>query len=191
MRQLEHQPTFDHSPMNHFLNQWRSRAQRKRGVVGFIAVLLCAATASHAELQKSGTFQGSWTATGTAQTLDLGESRSASILRLRGTIVTESAEGLTLALQSDCIGLNLRDDRTTGIGRCVWTDSDGDRVFSEVTGALSGMVSKLRGHFIGGTGKYAGLEGGYELEWRYIRAIEEENTIHGYSTSLTGSWKLP
>jgi hypothetical protein len=177
--------------MNRFFNQLCSNAQRKVGIVGFLAVLLCAATASHAELQKSGKFQGSWTAIGTAQTLVLDESRSASILRLRGTIVTQSAEGLTRALQSDCVALNLREDRKTGIGRCVWTDSDGDRAFSEVTGALSGLVSKVRGHFVGGTGKYAGLEGGYELEWQYLHAIEEEDTIHGYSTSLTGSWKLP
>ena len=161
------------------------------GAVGFLAVLLCVASASAAELQKSGEFQGNWTAIGTAQTLVLDESRSASILRLRGTIVVKSAHGMEGAMQSDCVGLNLKEERTTGTGRCVWTDSDGDRLISEVTGALSGTDSKVRGRFIGGTGKYAGLEGGYELEWRYLRAIEEEGTIHGYSTSLTGSWSLP
>ena len=98
---------------------------------------------------------------------------------------------MTRALQSDCVGLSLTEERTTGTGRCVWTDSDGDRITSEVTGALSGTDSKVRGRFIGGTGKYAGLEGNYDLDWRYLRVIEEEGTIHGYSTSLTGNWKLP
>ena len=161
------------------------------GIAGFLAVVLCVTTASSAELQKSGEFQGNWTAIGTAQSLVLDDSRSASILRLRGTIVTQSSQGLTRAMQSDCVGLNLREEHTTGTGRCVWTDSDGDRMISEISGALSGTDSKVRGRFIGGTGKYAGLEGAYELVWRYLRAIEEEGTIHGYSTSLTGNWRLP
>ncbi len=177
--------------MKRFLNQWRRRVQRRAAGVGFLAILLCVATASAAELQKSGEFQGHWTAIGTAQTLVLDESRSASILRLRGTIVTESSRGLTRALQSDCVGLNLKEEPPTGTGRCVWTDSDGDRLVSEITGELSGTASKARGRFIGGTGKYAGLEGGYELDWQYIRSIEEEGTIHGYSTSLKGNWVLP
>jgi hypothetical protein len=161
------------------------------GVVGFLAVFLFAATASAGELQRSGEFQGHWTSIGTAQTLVLDESRYATILRLQGTIVIKSSPGFTRAMQADCVGLNLKDERTTGSGRCVWTDTDGDRVISEIAGALSGTVSKVRGRFIGGTGKYAGIEGGYELDWQYLRAIEEEGTIHGYSTSMTGSWRLP
>jgi hypothetical protein len=185
--------TVDHSFMKQFLNQWRSRAQRKVGVVGFLVVLLYAyaATASAAELQKSGEFQGSWGAVGTTQSLALGESRFASIVRLQGTIVIKSSHGFTRAMQADCVGLNLKDERTTGSGRCLWTDSDGDGVVSDFTGELSGTDSKVRGRFISGTGKYTGIEGGYELDWRYLRGIEEEGTINGYSTSLTGSWKLP
>ncbi len=185
--------TIDHSFMKQFLNQRRSRAQRKVGVVGFLAVLLYAyaATASAAELQKSGEFQGSWVAVGTTQSLALGESRFASIVRLQGTIVIKSSHGFTRAMQADCVGLNLKDERTTGSGRCLWTDSDGHGVVSDVTGALSGTDSKVRGRFISGTGRYTGIEGGYELDWRYLRGIEEEGTINGYATSLTGSWKLP
>ncbi len=177
--------------MTQVISRWRRQAKRKAGVVGFLAVLLCTATASAAELQKSGEFQGHWTAIGTAQTLVLDESRSATILRLQGTIATQSSAGLTPALQTDCVGLNLKEARSTGSGRCVWTDSDDDRIISEITGALSGTVSKVRGRFIGGTGKYAGIEGGYELEWQYFRAIEEEGTTHGYSTSLKGNWRFP
>ena len=81
--------TVDQPSMNQFLNLCRNRAQRKAGVVGFLAVLLYvyAVTASAAELQKSGDFQGNWGAVGTTQSLALGETRYASIVRLRGTIV--------------------------------------------------------------------------------------------------------
>ncbi len=161
------------------------------GVVGFLAVFLFAAAASAGELQRSGEFQGHWTSIGTAQTLVLDESRYATILRLQGTIAIQSSTGLTRALQTDCVGLNLKETRSTGNGRCVWTDSDGDRMISETTGVLSGTAAKVRGSFIGGTGKYVGLEGSYELDWQYMSEIEEEGTVHGYSNSLTGKWRLP
>ena len=167
------------------------RALLIAGIVGFLSALLFAATASAAELQKSGEFKGRWTAVGTAQTLVLDGSRSATILRLQGTIATQSSARLTSDLQTDCVGLNLKQEHSTGAGRCVWIDTDGDRMISEISGVLSGTVSKVHGRFIGGTGKYAGLEGGYELDWQYLSPIEEEGTINGYSTSLTGNWKLP
>ena len=177
--------------MNLTRKQWPTRALKRASATGLLTVLLCVANANSEELQKSGDFLGHWTAVGTAETLVLDESRSATILRLQGTIDIESSHGLTRALQTDCVGLNVRDDGSTGTGRCVWTDSDGDRMISEVTGELSGTDSKVRGRFIGGTGKYEGLEGAYQLDWRYLRAIEEEGTIHGYSTSLSGNWTLP
>jgi len=79
--------TVDHPSMNHFLYRWRSRARRRASVIGLLAVLPCTATASTAKLQKSDGIQGNWTAVEKAQTLDLGGTRSASILRLQGTIV--------------------------------------------------------------------------------------------------------
>ena len=169
----------------------RDRARPIAGFFGFLTALLCATTVRAAELHKSGEFKGSWTAVGSAQTLVLDETRSATILRLQGNITTESSAGLTPDLQSDCVGLNLKQAQRIGVGRCVWIDTDGDRMISEISGVLTGTVSKLRGLFIGGTGKYAGLEGDYELEWQYLSAIEEEGTINGYSTSLTGNWRLP
>ena len=177
--------------MEYIGNQKRDQLRRIAGTVGFIALFLCVNVASAADLQKSGEFKGHWTAIGTAETLVLDQSRSATILRLQGTIVTESSHGLTRALQTDCIGLNVKEETSTGTGRCVWTDSDGDRMISEVSGALAGTESKVHGRFIGGTGKYEGLTGAYELDWRYLSAIEAEGTIHGYSTSLTGNWTLP
>jgi hypothetical protein len=164
--------------MNLILEHWQRYRLRGAVVLGSL-LLLCIPTASAEELQQSGEFKGHWTATGTAETLVLDESRSASILRIRGTIAIESPDGLPRALQSDCVGLNLNEEPPTGNGRCVWTDSDGDRLISELSGELTATDSKVLGRFIGGTGKYAGLEGSYELEWRYLRTIEAEGTIHG------------
>lgn len=174
-----------------FSRQRHNPPRHKIGITCFLAALLYATGAGAAELQKAGEFEGQWTATGSAQTLVLDESRSATIMRLQGEVITESSAGLTPALQTDCVGLNLRQADSTGSGRCIWIDSDGDRMISEISGVLSGTASKVRGKFIGGTGKYAGLEGSYELDWQYIGTIEEEDTIHGYSTSLKGNWRLP
>ena len=180
------------SPSAKYLfNRRHNRAQTVACIFSSVVFLLCAASVSAAELQKSGAFKGNWNAVISAQTLVLDETRSATTLRLQGTINTESSAGLTSDLQTDCIGLNLKQAQSIGVGRCVWIDTDGDRMISEVSGVLTGTVSKVRGLFIGGTGKYAGLEGNYQLEWQYLSRIEEEDTIHGYSTSLTGNWRLP
>ncbi len=177
--------------MNQYFNRRGRQSRLNTSLLGLLATLLGTATANAAELQKTGNFQANWTAVGTAQTLVLDESRSATILRLRGEISVKSDAGLKPALQTDCVGLNLKKAKSIGSGRCVWIDSDGDRMISEISGILSEKASKARGNFIGGTGKYEGLEGAYELEWQYLQEIEEEGTIHGYSTSLTGNWMLP
>ena len=174
--------------MNQYINRRGNKSWLK---FSFLAALLGTATAGAAELQKSGNFEANWTAVGTAQTLALDEARSATIMRLRGEISIKNDAGLTPSLQTDCVGMNLTKGKSIGSGRCVWIDSDGDRMISEISGILSVTTSKARGNFIGGTGKYEGLEGAYELEWQYLQEIEEEGTIHGYSTGLTGNWILP
>ncbi len=143
------------------------------------------------DLEMEGSFAANWSAAGQSETLTLDENRAVTAVRLRGVVVTESDQGFVRAFQTDCLGLNIRDVKATGTGRCVWIDGDGDRAISDIDGALTDTVAAVRGTFLGGTGKYAGLTGEYELSWQYLRTIEEEGTIHGYSTSMTGTWRLP
>ena len=163
---------------------------RPVGVSGLI-LLLGAVPVAAEDLQKEGSFAANWSAAGESETLVLDEIRAVTTIRSRGVVVTESDQGFVRALQTDCIGINIRDVEANGTGRCVWIDSDDDRVVSEIVGALSDAMATVRGTFLGGTGKYAGLTGEYELSWQSLLTIEEEGTIHGYSTSMIGTWRLP
>jgi hypothetical protein len=83
----------------------------------------------------------------------------------------------------------LSDTRTGLVGRAVWTDERGDRVFSELTGAAVGTGNRIAGTITGGTGRYAGAQGSYQFSWEYV--IEaEEGAISGRAVGLAGRLRV-
>ena len=103
-------------------------------------------------------FTGTWSLTGTRQTLDMGPDHRAEVFRLGGSLMLAGDNRPGLAFRSDIIGL--RDTRTGMQGRSVWTDQRGDQVFSELRGpGVAGQP--VEGRFLGGTGRYAGVSGEY------------------------------
>ena len=70
-------------------------------------------------------------------------------------------------------------------GRCVWTDENGDQVFSRVKGEPLGTGKRLAGTITGGTGRYAGLEGEYSLVWQYV-VRGEDGRVQARAAKLTG-----
>jgi len=103
-------------------------------------------------------FTGTWSLTGTRQTLDMGPGHRAEVFRLGGSLMLAGDNRPGIAFRSDIIGL--RDTRTGMQGRSVWTDQRGDQVFSELRG--TGVAGQpVEGRFLGGTGRYAGVSGAY------------------------------
>ena len=93
---------------------------------------------------------------------------------------------LGLGFRSETIGFS--DGQKGGRAWSVWTDSRGDRLFSELRGGPVGTGNRFMGTFLGGTGPYAGVSGEYEFEWQYvIRA--EDGTIQGRSIGLRGRFR--
>ena len=77
------------------------------------------------------TFEGNWTASGTRTTLDLGSNHTASNFQMNGSLLlTESTLGV--GFRAEVIGLV--DSQSGMVGRAVWTDERGDKVFSELKG---------------------------------------------------------
>ena len=107
-------------------------------------------------------FEGSWTAAGTRQTINLGAESPRVDLRSdrvaaanRGTGAWESGSGRRRSASTDSLaGMQ---------GRCVWTDERGDQVYSELKGEWVGTGNRIVGTFLGGTGRYAGVTGEYTL----------------------------
>lgn len=165
---------------------------KKRIRMTLSAVLLTATAVQSGgqEIPRQGTFDGRWEVVGKAQKIDLGESRTVSVAKFQGAVVlTGQARGLARGFRADCVGM--QDQKTGGIGRCVWKDRFDHEIWSEISSASLGVARQSHGVFVGGTGKFEGIEGEFEFEWIYMMPASEEGTVHGRTTNISGSWKLP
>ncbi len=128
-------------------------------------------------------FEGSWNATGTRQTISLGDDRRSSVLYLSGTMLLAGPGRPGVGFRAETIAFV---DSATGLlGRSVWTDERGDQVFSELKGEGTATRNHMEGTFLGGTGRYSGATGSYEFSWQYV--IEsEDGSIQGSTVGLKG-----
>jgi hypothetical protein len=134
------------------------------------------------------TFEGTWSASGSRRTLELERGHKASIFTLTGSVLLTGERGLGFGFQGDAIGFS--DSVAGGTGQSVWTDERGDKVFSQLRGQPIGTGSHVVGTITGGTGRYAGVTGEYELRWQYV--IEtDEGTISGRAVGLKGRVTAP
>ena len=77
------------------------------------------------------------------------------------------------------------DSETGLVGRGVWTNERGDKVFSELKGEGTAARNHIVGTILGGTGQYAGAIGSYEFSWQFV--IEsEDGSIQGRAVGLKG-----
>ena len=132
-------------------------------------------------------FEGSWNASGTRRTLALGAERRASLLDLQGTLLLSGPSRPGAGFRGEIIAFS---DSATGlVGRAVWTDERGDRVFSELRGEGTATRNRITGTFVDGTGRYAGATGHYEFSWQYFLNTDE-GVIQGRADALKGRVRL-
>jgi hypothetical protein len=133
-------------------------------------------TAPAAQIVQPGewhTFEGTWSASGNRQTLNLGTNHRASISDLTGSLLLTGDNGLGVGFQAKTIGFS---DNLVGMqGRCVWTDEHGDQVYSELKGESVEAGNRIEGTFLGGTGRFAGVTGQYSFGWQYV--VESEGGV--------------
>ena len=128
-------------------------------------------------------FTGTWTATGNRQTMHYGADNEAVIFKLSGSMLLSGEDRPNRGFKAEVIGFF--DDRSGMLGRCVWTDERGDKVYSELH-ADSGRAGQLiEGSFLGGTGRYTGVEGGYTFKWKRLMHNENGETS-GRTVDLNG-----
>jgi len=132
-------------------------------------------------------FEGALSATGTRQTLQLEPGHQVSTFRLSGWVLLGDRRSLGVGFRAEAIGLS--DSVSGGLGRVVWTDDRGDQIFSELRGGPIASGVRATGTLVGGTGRYAGITGEYELRWRWMIQTDE-GTISGRTESLRGRAKL-
>ena len=133
-------------------------------------------------------FGGSWTATGTRRTLELGpDRRTAAVFDLTGSLQLTGRNRPSVGFKARAIGLS---DSASGLqGRAVWTDERGEQVYSELRGGMLGDARHITGTITGGTGRYTGVTGEYGFEWQYVLEAED-GSVGGWAKGLAGRARL-
>jgi len=160
--------------------------------LGLIIASGCSRTPQAAQSSSGGSewheFKGTWIAAGSRQLMRLGGDREASIANYSGSLVLEGPSRPGAGFRADAIVLD--DTVTGGVGRAVWTDNHGDRVFSELREVVAASGNKIVGTFIGGTGRYTGATGTYEFSWRFLVQTEGDS-VQGESSGFHGRIRVP
>lgn len=160
---------------------------RTAGIAFGALALMLAGAAAAARAQTSPAderaFSGSWSAIGRRQTVPTEEARPAAIVQLSGTVVLTTPAGLSRAFQAVAIGFD--DGAQIAAGRAAWTDSRGDRVFSVMKGEPLATGRRVAGTITGGTGRYAGATGDWEMTWQFV-VETEDGDMQGRAPDLHG-----
>lgn len=136
--------------------------------VGLALVVLAASVAAE-ELAKQGTFSATYTVSGTSKTTVIGKDRAAYANEFMMVLSNDAGKGFLHNMTAHCIGFGVNDagaGTRKGSGYCTFVDADKDQIFEQWEGEATGRGSPLKGKakWLGGTGKYAGLEGIYDFE---------------------------
>lgn len=171
----------------------RRRTRRLSAVQGLMAVMLLMMPAgtgprSSDLTQKQGTFDASWTVSGSVTILEYVDGGSVSAGRLQGTVVLKTSTGNFPSFQTDCVVF--ADDRQGGKGRCIWEAPTGDRIYVETESVSSGVFGQSNGRFVGGTGDFKGISGRFGFEWNYSVSGWDDATLNGYTLEMRGNYQL-
>jgi hypothetical protein len=149
-----------------------------------------AAARSQATVGEWRLFSGSLTATGRRDTVPQEDGGVASTVRLSGSLVITSGDGLPRGFLVEALGFE--EGGGTGMGRAVWTDDRGDRIFSRTSGVATRSGRRSEATITGGTGRYAGVVGSYAFTWQYVMS-GEPGVIQARTTSVSGQlrWNPP
>jgi hypothetical protein len=131
-------------------------------------------------------FEGTLSASGQRQTLPTESARPAVTVQLSGAVAITAGEGLSRGYRGEVIGFD--DGAGLAVGRAVWTDDRGDRIFSRITGDTVASGRRIAGVITGGTGRYAGITGDYSFDWQYV-VEAEAGTIQGRAVGLRGRYR--
>jgi hypothetical protein len=128
-------------------------------------------------------FEGSWAVSGQRSTVPAEGGATAAIVRASGAVVLARADGLSHGFRGEAVTFD--DGQGVSVGRAVWTDEHGDRLFSRLKGEPLQTGKRIVGTITGGTGRYAGLEGEYSFTWQYVLSAED-GAFQGRAVRLEG-----
>ena len=168
----------------------------KKVFISLILPLFLLVTAGNTfceEMAKEGTDSGHSIAVGTWKLFPVEEGTFFSTWEQKGVYLNDSAEHPIHNISQNCAGISLYVKGVgTVMGYCIGIAPNGDKIFFQVTQEnqkLEPGPQKGKYKFIGGTGKFTGIESEGEYT-SYDVQPSEEGTYQSVSKSK-GSYKLP
>lgn len=130
---------------------------------------LAAAAAAAAAAPEPVTFSGGFQAAAHREIATVGGGK-AMVYSVLGSIQLRFGDAAPRPLSAECVGFDESggSSPTTGTGRCLWRDADGDRLFVSLTTRGSENVYEVTG----GTGKWTSAAGQLRTTFHYLPAPE-------------------
>ena len=152
----------------------------------------CIATfgpAQDASAEQTGSFTGSWVASGKRQRFDFVEGREVGTFELSGNVSLKDDFGGIEDFWAQCIGLS--DSVSGGSVRCVWRSLKGEKVYSILSSQPFKEGVKVTGDFVGGTGSLKGVSGTFGFTWTSTFMDKDQDMFTGHTEDLSGSYRIP
>jgi hypothetical protein len=117
-----------------------------------------------ADMPKEFSFSITYTNSGTAKVVQQGKGSASTVDHIL-IAANDAGKGFLHNVAAHCVGMfyNDQDQPPKGGGACTFTDADGDQLFERYTVTRPG-AGEIK--FMGGTGKYAGIQ--CQGEWERI-----------------------
>jgi hypothetical protein len=160
----------------------RSRRAALLAAVGVAATLLASAVAAGAA-EDWRPFSATWALSGKRTILPTEGARPAAIVHAMGSFVVTKGETLGRGFLGELVGFD--DGGTLLVGRAVFTDEKGEKVFATVKAQPLATGRTATGTITGGTGRWTGLEGEFTFSWRSV-VDSEDDEIHAFTVNIEG-----
>ncbi len=141
----------------------------KSGRTALLAVALVGAhfvTASAAADEDWRPFSATWTLAGKRTFIATEGARRAAVVYASGSFVTTKGDVVGRGFYGEVIGFD--DGGNLIVGRAVFTDARGDKVFASLKAQPLGSGRTATATITGGTGRWAGLEGEFAFAWKFV-----------------------
>ena len=169
-------------------------ADRRKSVAlrAMIIIIFTVATlipVPQASAEQTGSFTGSWVASGKRQPFDFVEGRQVGTFNLAGNVSLKDEFGGIEDFWAECIGLS--DSLAGSSVRCLWRSLKGEKAYSVLSGQPLKKGGKVTGEFVGGTGSLKGVSGTFTFTWSSVFLNKTQGIFTGHTKDLKGSYKIP
>jgi len=160
-------------------------------VIGAVFLSLAFGLVANAQVPKEGTLSGTNTYAGTHKVFPIDKDHFVMVYDNMGVRLEDGGQGPFHGMSSHNVGVLYYEN---GVGRLrgyiTNVDKDGDKVLVELTeeaAQLQGPTSG-KGKFIWGTGKFTGIQGGFEYTRTNMRPVADGT--HQAVSKFKGSYKI-